>query len=149
MILCPSRELARQTYEIVEYFCDALSDADYPRLRTLLCIGGQSMRDQEHILRSGIHMLIATPGRLVDMLNKKKFTLDDCKYFVLDEADRLIDLGFEEEIRNIIDYFHHQRQTLLFSATMPKQIQVGNLGEFSLKFLCSNLQRVLWCNPSK
>ncbi len=68
-------------------------------------------------------MIVATPGRLADMLNKKKIRLNMCKYLVMDEADRLIDLGFEEEIRNVIDHFQHQHQTLLFSATMPKKIQ--------------------------
>jgi len=81
------------------------------------------MRDQEQQIRSGVHMIIATPGRLLDMLNKKKFTLALCRYLVLDEADRLIDLGFEEDIRNVMDHFTAQRQTLLFSATMPRKIQ--------------------------
>jgi len=81
------------------------------------------MRDQEQQIRNGVHMVIATPGRLIDMLNKKKFSLNFCKYFVMDEADRLIDLGFEEDMRNIMDFFTAQRQTLLFSATMPKKIQ--------------------------
>jgi ATP-dependent RNA helicase DDX41 len=73
-------------------------------------------------MRGGVHMVIATPGRLLDLLNKKKLNLDSCRYLVLDEADRLIDLGFEEDIRNVIDYIKDQRQTLLFSATMPKKI---------------------------
>lgn len=68
-------------------------------------------------------MVVATPGRLLDMLNRKRFSLTFCKYLVLDEADRLVDMGFEEEIRSIINYFKDQRQTLLFSATMPKKIQ--------------------------
>lgn len=81
------------------------------------------MRDQEQQIRNGVHMIIATPGRLIDMLNKKKFSLSFCRYLVLDEADRLIDLGFEEDVRNVMDFFTAQRQTLLFSATMPKKIQ--------------------------
>eukprot|EP01117_Protostelium_nocturnum_P005400 TRINITY_DN195_c0_g3_i4.p1 TRINITY_DN195_c0_g3~~TRINITY_DN195_c0_g3_i4.p1 ORF type:complete len:629 (+),score=253.58 TRINITY_DN195_c0_g3_i4:55-1941(+) len=123
LILCPSRELARQTFDLVEKFSDAFARSGQPRLKSMLAIGGLSIRDQEKELRSGIHMVVATPGRLLDMLNKKKINLDLCKYFVLDEADRLVDLGFEDEIRNIIDFFSGQRQTVLFSATMPKKIQ--------------------------
>ncbi len=62
-------------------------------------------------------------SRLMDMLNKKMITLDVCRYLVLDEADRMIDMGFEEDVRTIFSYFKAQRQTLLFSATMPKKIQ--------------------------
>ena len=68
-------------------------------------------------------MMVATPGRLMDMLNKKMVTLDMCRYLCLDEADRMIDMGFEEDVRTIFSYFRAQRQTLLFSATMPKKIQ--------------------------
>jgi ATP-dependent RNA helicase DDX41 len=123
LIICPSRELAKQTYEVIQHYVGKLHQAGFPNLRSLLCIGGISMRDQEQEIRNGVHMVIATPGRLLDMLNKKKFTLNLCRYLVLDEADRLIDLGFEEDIRNIMDHFTSQRQTLLFSATMPRKIQ--------------------------
>lgn len=123
LIICPSRELAKQTYEVIQHYVSKLQQAGFPGLRSLLCIGGISMRDQEQEIRNGVHMVIATPGRLLDMLNKKKFTLNLCRYLVLDEADRLIDLGFEEDIRNIMDHFTSQRQTLLFSATMPRKIQ--------------------------
>jgi ATP-dependent RNA helicase DDX41 len=122
LIICPSRELAKQTYEVICHYSEKLANAGFPTLTTLLCIGGVSMRDQEQHIRGGVHIIVATPGRLIDMLNKKKFTLNFCRYLVLDEADRLIDLGFEEDIRNVMDYFSGQRQTLLFSATMPKKI---------------------------
>uniref|UniRef100_A0A8C6KB73 RNA helicase n=1 Tax=Nothobranchius furzeri TaxID=105023 RepID=A0A8C6KB73_NOTFU len=72
---------------------------------------------------SGVHMMVATPGRLMDLLQKKMVSLDICRYLALDEADRMIDMGFEEDIRTIFSYFKGQRQTLLFSATMPKKIQ--------------------------
>jgi ATP-dependent RNA helicase DDX41 len=68
-------------------------------------------------------VVVATPGRLIDMLDKKIMTLTVCRYLCFDEADRMIDMGFEEEVRNIISFFKAQRQTLLFSATMPKKIQ--------------------------
>ncbi|KAF9532415.1 DEAD-box protein abstrakt [Crepidotus variabilis] len=124
IILCPSRELANQTYENVKTWCEALArDSKYPQLNTLLCIGGISMNDQSHIMSKGLHIVIATPGRLIDMLEKKRFTFNNCKYLCMDEADRMIDLGFEDDVRNIMSFFKHQRQTLLFSATMPKKIQ--------------------------
>lgn len=123
LVVCPSRELAKQTYDNINQLTKALSKKDtYPELRTLLCIGGISMGDQNHILSRGIHMVVATPGRLQDMLSKKKFNLDQCKYFCLDEADRMVDMGFEEDVRNILSYFKFQKQTVLFSATMPRKI---------------------------
>mmetsp|Transcript_21135 Transcript_21135/g.59470 ORF Transcript_21135/g.59470 Transcript_21135/m.59470 type:complete len:941 (-) Transcript_21135:48-2870(-) len=123
LCLSPSRELARQTYEVVCEFTGTLKEHGYPKLNTMLCMGGIDMREQYELLRYGVHMAVATPGRLQHMLNEKKFALDACRYFCLDEADRLIDLGFEEEIRNIMNFFTSQRQTLLFSATMPRKIQ--------------------------
>ena len=81
------------------------------------------MRDQFNMLRNGVHTVTATPGRLMDMLDKKRFNFNLCRYMVLDEADRIMDMGFEEDLRTIIGYFNHQRQTLMFSATMPKKIQ--------------------------
>ncbi|KAL9714917.1 DEAD-box ATP-dependent RNA helicase 35 [Leucoagaricus gongylophorus] len=124
VILCPSRELANQTYENVNTWCSALArEGKYPQLNSLLCIGGISMNEQSHVLSKGIHIVIATPGRLIDMLEKKRFTFNNCKYLCMDEADRMIDLGFEDDVRNIISFFKRQRQTLLFSATMPRKIQ--------------------------
>ncbi|KAL3689853.1 hypothetical protein R1sor_016162 [Riccia sorocarpa] len=123
LVVCPSRELARQTFDVVEEFTAALRDKGYPELRSMLCIGGIDMRSQLEVVKRGVHIVVATPGRLKDMLAKKKMTLDLCKYLTLDEADRLIDLGFEEDIREVFDHFKAQRQTLLFSATMPKKIQ--------------------------
>ncbi|RKP40374.1 P-loop containing nucleoside triphosphate hydrolase protein [Dimargaris cristalligena] len=123
MILCPSRELAKQTYEGLCAMSEILHKAGYPLLRSLLCIGGINMNEQAHTLSQGIHMISATPGRLKDMLEKKKINLELCKYFCLDEADRMVDMGFEDDYREIVSYFNHQRQTVLFSATMPKKIQ--------------------------
>ncbi|KIY51152.1 P-loop containing nucleoside triphosphate hydrolase protein [Fistulina hepatica ATCC 64428] len=125
-ILCPSRELASQTYDNVVTWCEALARdprGRYPQLNTLLCIGGISMHEQSHVMRKGIHIVVATPGRLIDMLEKKRFTFNNCKYLCMDEADRMVDLGFEDDVRNIMSFFKRQRQTLLFSATMPRKIQ--------------------------
>jgi ATP-dependent RNA helicase DDX41 len=124
LILCPSRELARQTYEVVEYYLKALYDAGYPELRSALCIGGESNNAAlESANKYGIHCVVATPGRLNDLLNKGKLNMNICKYLVLDEADRMLDLGFDEEVHNIINKFKRQRQTALFSATMPQKFQ--------------------------
>lgn len=106
VILCPSRELATQTYENILVWTAALAkDGRYPQLNTLLCIGGISMSEQSHVFNKGIHVVVATPGRLIDMLEKKRFTFDNCKYLCMDEADRMIDLGFEEDVRNIMSFF--------------------------------------------
>ncbi|XP_016141792.1 ATP-dependent RNA helicase DDX42-like [Sinocyclocheilus grahami] len=123
LIICPSRELARQTHGIIEYYCKLLEDEGALQLRCALCIGGMSVKEQMEVVKRGVHMMVATPGRLMDLLNKKMVSLDICRYLALDEADRMIDMGFEEDIRTIFSYFKGQRQTLLFSATMPKKIQ--------------------------
>ncbi len=124
LILCPSRELARQTFENVQYYQEALVRGGYPDLRSALIIGGESNRDQLDIIsRKGIHCIVATPGRLSDLLKQGKLNMDICKYFVLDEGDRMLDLGFDEEVQNIINKFKRQRQTVLFSATMPQKFQ--------------------------
>ncbi|KAF6764954.1 DEAD-box protein abstrakt [Ephemerocybe angulata] len=124
IILCPSRELANQTFENIGEWCGALAQSGkYPQLNCLLCMGGISMSEQSHTLNKGIHIVVATPGRLIDMLEKKRFNFNNCKYLCMDEADRMIDLGFEDDVRNIMSFFTRQRQTLLFSATMPRKIQ--------------------------
>uniref|UniRef100_H3AYD3 Probable ATP-dependent RNA helicase DDX41 n=1 Tax=Latimeria chalumnae TaxID=7897 RepID=H3AYD3_LATCH len=123
LIICPSRELARQTHGIIEYYCKLLQEDGFPQLRCALCIGGMSVKEQMEVVKHGVHMMVATPGRLMDLLQKKMVGLDICRYLALDEADRMIDMGFEEDIRTIFSYFKGQRQTLLFSATMPKKIQ--------------------------
>lgn len=79
LIICPSRELARQTYEVVEQFLIPMKEAGYPELRPLLCIGGVDMRSQLEIVKKGVHIVVATPGRLKDMLAKKKMSLDNCR----------------------------------------------------------------------
>lgn len=106
VILCPSRELATQTYENILQWTEALSNSgNYPRLNVLLCMGGISMGEQSHVLSKGIHIVVATPGRLIDMLEKRKLNFDCCKFFCMDEADRMVDLGFEDDVRNIMSFF--------------------------------------------
>ncbi|CAM8880422.1 unnamed protein product [Rhodiola kirilowii] len=123
LVICPSRELAKQTFDVVEQFLESMKKYGYPELRPLLCIGGVDMRSQLEVVKKGVHIVVATPGRLKDLLAKKKMNLDSCRYLTLDEADRLVDLGFEDDIREVFDHFKAQRQTLLFSATMPTKIQ--------------------------
>jgi len=124
IIMAPSRELVRQTSDLVNMLCGALSKAGYPELRSQLVIGGENAREQlEPIREKGVHCIVATPGRLRDFLKKKNITLDICRYICLDEADRMLDLGFDEEVGEIMNHFKHQRQTLLFSATFPKKFQ--------------------------
>jgi ATP-dependent RNA helicase DDX41 len=130
IILAPSRELVRQTFELVEQLCDALSrhklgnEFTYPRLRCQLVIGGENSKDQlQKFKDDGVHCVVASPGRLRDFLKKKSINLDICRYICLDEADRMLDLGFDEEVGEIMNHFKHQRQTLLFSATFPKKFQ--------------------------
>eukprot|EP00978_Attheya_sp_CCMP212_P034027 scaffold140579_cov55-Attheya_sp.AAC.2 len=124
-ILAPSRELARQTFDVVHSFCAKLGESGkYPQLRAQLLIGGENSREQlEPIRERGVHCIVATPGRIRDFLKKKQITLDICRYACLDEADRMLDLGFDEEVGEIMNFFTHQRQTLLFSATFPKKFQ--------------------------
>jgi len=124
IILCPSRELAGQTFEVLDYYCEALGQGGFPRPRALLCIGGMDKRAQiDAVQRQGVHIVVATPGRLRDLLQLKKMNLNLCRYFCLDEADRMLDLGFDEEVAEIMNHVKQQRQTLLFSATMPQKIQ--------------------------
>ena len=124
LIMCPSRELARQTWEVAQHFSKSLVAAGEPELRALCCIGGSALKEQMDAIRPGVHMVVATPGRLKDHLAKKRIRLDLCRYLCLDEADRLIgEANFEEEVRATMDHFTNQRQTLLFSATMPNKIQ--------------------------
>jgi ATP-dependent RNA helicase DDX41 len=124
LILCPSRELARQTYDVVDRYCAALGGRGFPRLRCVLAIGGEDRSEQLNVIRrQGVHCIVATPGRVKDFILKGNVKLDFCRYLCLDEADRMLDLGFDEEVAIIVSGFKKQRQTLLFSATMPQKFQ--------------------------
>jgi ATP-dependent RNA helicase DDX41 len=124
IILCPSRELARQTYENIEFLLKAFKNGGYPECRATLIIGGEDKRQQVQVAQEqGVHCVVATPGRLNDLLTQGKLNMDICKYLVLDEGDRMLDMGFDEEVHKIINKFKRQRQTILFSATMPQKFQ--------------------------
>jgi len=121
-ILAPSRELARQTAQIAEAMCEALERGGYPKMDVLTAIGGLDVGSQLKAHRGGTHMCVGTTGRLKDMLSRRRINLDICKFMCLDEADRMVDMGFEEDIREVMSFFKGQRQTLMFSATMPQKI---------------------------
>ena len=106
-------------------FCQAIAkQPGYPSLRALLLIGGESLRDQAQMIETkGVHCIVATPGRLRGMLKQKSLNFDICRFICLDEADRLMELGFDEEVGEIFNFFKRQKQTLLFSATFPQKFQ--------------------------
>ncbi|XP_046393481.1 ATP-dependent RNA helicase DDX3X isoform X3 [Ischnura elegans] len=122
LILAPTRELATQIWEEARKF------AYRSRLRPCVVYGGANVMEQARELERGCHLLVATPGRLVDMIDRGKIGLDQCKFLVLDEADRMLDMGFEPQIRRIVQKdtmpATGDRQTLMFSATFPKEIQM-------------------------
>ncbi|XP_076276990.1 ATP-dependent RNA helicase bel isoform X2 [Lasioglossum baleicum] len=122
LVLAPTRELATQIYDEARKF------AYRSRMRPAVVYGGSNITDQMRELDRGCHLLVATPGRLVDMLIRGKIGLHNCRYLVLDEADRMLDMGFEPQIRRIVleDTMPPtgERQTLMFSATFPKEIQM-------------------------
>jgi len=116
LVLTPTRELAMQIGD---------SFGDYGRhtgLRHAVIYGGVSQRPQEQALQRGVDILVATPGRLLDLMGQKLVDLSTVEIFVLDEADRMLDMGFIVDIRRIIEKLPARRQTLMFSATMPSEI---------------------------
>jgi superfamily II DNA/RNA helicase len=117
LILEPTRELAAQVAENFEKY------GKYHKLSMALLIGGVSMGDQMAALEKGVDVLIATPGRLMDLFGRGKILLTGCSLLVIDEADRMLDMGFIPDIEEICTKLPKQRQTLLFSATMPAPIK--------------------------
>jgi superfamily II DNA/RNA helicase len=117
LILEPTRELAAQVAENFEKY------GKYHKLSMALLIGGVSMGDQQKALQKGVDVLIATPGRLMDLFERGNILLTGCSLLVIDEADRMLDMGFIPDIESICSKLPPTRQTLLFSATMPKPIK--------------------------
>ena len=117
LILEPTRELAAQVAENFEKY------GKYHKLSMALLIGGVQMGDQVKALEKGVDVLIATPGRLMDLFQRGKILLTGCELLVIDEADRMLDMGFIPDIEEICSKLPKNRQTLLFSATMPPPIQ--------------------------
>ena len=117
LVLTPTRELASQVGD---------SFRDYGRnlrFKTAVIYGGVSIKTQKDKLRNGIDIVVATPGRLLDHLNQKTLNLSEIEVFVLDEGDRMLDMGFVVDIKKIIKHLPQKRQNLLFSATFPKEIK--------------------------
>jgi ATP-dependent RNA helicase RhlE len=117
LILVPTRELARQVADTMQIICRPF------HMYACLLIGGASMNMQRQNLRKGPRIVIATPGRLIDHIQQGTIGLDKVKYLVLDEADRMLDMGFKPQIEKILVSVPVQRQTMLFSATMPQEIR--------------------------
>jgi len=129
LILTPTRELAIQIEESFKAY------GRYLNLNHLVIFGGVSQVNQVNTLRRGVDILVATPGRLLDLMQQNYISLRDINFFVLDEADRMLDMGFVHDVKKIIAKLPSKRQTLFFSATMPPEIQ--------------QLANVLLTNPAK
>ncbi len=117
LILAPTRELAIQIGESIQAY------GKHTGLRHTVIFGGVPQRSQVEAIRRGVDILVATPGRLIDLHNQRLLKLDRVQIFVLDEADRMLDMGFIHDVRRIIPLIPIQRQTLLFSATLPSEIK--------------------------
>lgn len=116
LILTPTRELAIQIEESLRAY------ARYTSLRHTVIFGGVKQNAQVNALRQGVDILVATPGRLLDLIQQGFIRLSDVSHFVLDEADRMLDMGFIHDVKKVVKILPNQRQTLLFSATMPDSI---------------------------
>lgn len=117
LVLTPTRELAIQ---VEESFRDY---GKYLPFRSMAIFGGVSQVPQVQQLQRGVDILIATPGRLLDLISQKLLSIDAIRYFVLDEADRMLDMGFVHDVKKVLQYIPAKRQSLFFSATMPEEIK--------------------------
>ncbi|KAL5077031.1 hypothetical protein RYX36_016015 [Vicia faba] len=118
LVLAPTRELAQQIEKEVQAFSRSLES-----LKTAIVVGGTNIEKQRSELRAGVEIAVATPGRFIDHLQQGNTSLSRISYVVLDEADRMLDMGFEPQIREIMRSLPEKHQTLLFSATMPVEIE--------------------------
>ena len=116
LILTPTRELALQISECIDDY------AKYTQVRHGVIFGGVNQRAQVNMLHKGVDILVATPGRLLDLMNQGYIHLDNVRHFVLDEADRMLDMGFIHDIKRLLPKLPKEKQTLFFSATMPDTI---------------------------
>ena len=126
LVLCPTRELADQVGKELRLLARAVGN-----IKLVLLCGGKPLGPQKHSLEHGAHIAVGTPGRILDHISKGSLTLDQLKVLVLDEADRMLDMGFAEAMEQIIAATPRSRQTLLFSATYPE----------SIKKICRSVQR--------
>ncbi len=116
LILTPTRELASQIGKSFSTY------GEFAGLKNTIVVGGVSQRTQEHALRSGVDILVATPGRLIDLIGQRLVNLKNVEFFVLDEADHMLDMGFIRDVEKIIAVLPEKKQTMLFSATIPPEI---------------------------
>ena len=116
LILAPTRELALQISASIKTY------GRHMHMRQAVIMGGVGRRPQIDAMRKGVDILIATPGRLLDLMNCRAVDLSQCEYLVIDEADRMFDMGFIRDVRKIVSAMPDERQTLLFSATMPAEV---------------------------
>ncbi len=117
IVLAPTRELAIQVYEELSKL------SKYEKLRILPIYGGDSIQKQLRELKKGVDVVVGTPGRVLDLIRRKALHLEDAKFLVLDEADEMLNMGFIDDIEEVIKHLPSDRQTMLFSATMPPQIE--------------------------
>ncbi len=118
IILCPTRELSIQVANVIKQIAKPLG-----KIKVLEVYGGQSIGRQTRVLKKGVHIIVGTPGRVIDHINKGNLDLIGVETVVLDEADEMLDMGFREDIELILRHTPKQRQTLLFSATIPEDIK--------------------------
>ena len=137
LVLAPTRELAKQISDTLRDYCEGTP------LKVNMVVGGMSIGAQIKRLERGTDLLVATPGRLLDLLDRRALRLDETAFLVLDEADQMLDLGFIHALRKIANLIPEDRQTMLFSATMPKQ-----MAEIAAAYL-KNPQRVEVAPPGK
>ena len=117
LIICPTRELCLQIER------DLTSFGKYLPLRTVAVYGGADILRQMRSIQNGVHIVVATPGRLVDIIKRKKIDLSHVRTLVLDEADEMLDMGFQDDLDTILEQTPDEKRTLLFSATMPSEVR--------------------------
>merc|ERR1712003_101896 len=116
LILAPTRELAQQIQKVV------LALGDYMDIAVHACVGGTAVRDDIRTLQNGVHVVVGTPGRVFDMINRRALRLADTKIFALDEADEMLSRGFKDQIYDVFKFLPEQVRVALFSATMPLEV---------------------------
>lgn len=122
LVLAPTRELAKQVEKEIK--------ESAPYLSTVCVYGGVSYNVQQNALSRGVDVVVGTPGRIIDLINSKSLQLGEVQYLVLDEADQMLAVGFEEDVEVILEKLPSERQSMLFSATMP-----GWVKKLSRKYL--------------
>jgi len=116
LVLAPTRELAQQIQKVL------MALGDYTKLQVHACVGGTAVREDIRVLQGGVQIVVGTPGRVFDMIQRRVLQLEDVKMFVLDEADEMLSRGFKDQIYDVFKYLPEKVQVCLFSATMPSDV---------------------------